>query len=483
MESQNYLGIYLSKSTAAAVCLNLHGRVKKMEGCFTVSAEQQTPVNWQELTEQISRGCAQRGWEFSEVRVALDCSMFMQHNIHSSFHDTKQIASTIRFDTEEAIAADIDNVAIAFKITSSDEDGSQLTVFTIDKRILSEVIASLQSNKLDPVTIEPDVNCMARFISQNISVPENAHPFFAMLSENRGYFVVPIVSDSQSYTIFRTFLVGASQDRLQLLARQIPLTTALIKTQEPINYLEVFDSSGGLNCALLSEKLCLEVEPLDIAACVNVDEQQMEDCDDMVGFSIAYGTALAHSDKKQTINFREDFMPYLGRKMRIQKILKAVSCVAVVVLIVLGLYFQLRLLQKNKPRKLLVDKFNQQYSAVMFGKGPPKKKNPVKKLSGELKRIRNIKSGKLAGTGSESVSAKLTLVLSAFNNCAAKIKLNIDRISITSKAINITGDTSSRKNTLKLFDEIKKSGLEIVGDRIDSKGGRDVFAITVATKQ
>ena len=144
MESQNYLGIYLSKSTAAAVCLSLHGRVKKMEGCFTISAEQQTPVDWQGLTEQIGLGCVQRGWKFSEVRVALDCSMFMQHNIHSNFHDTKQIASTIRFDTEETIATDIDNVATAFKITSSDEDGSQLTVFTIEKKILSEVIASAE---------------------------------------------------------------------------------------------------------------------------------------------------------------------------------------------------------------------------------------------------------------------------------------------------------------------------------------------------
>ena len=93
MESQNYLGIYLSKSTAMAVCLNLHGRIKKVEGYFSVSAEQQAFPGWQKLTEQIKLGCEQRGWKFSEVRVALDCSMFMQHDIHSNFHDAKQIVS------------------------------------------------------------------------------------------------------------------------------------------------------------------------------------------------------------------------------------------------------------------------------------------------------------------------------------------------------------------------------------------------------
>ena len=483
MEGQNYLGIYLSKRTATVVCLGLHGRVKKVEGCFTVSAQQQQGLEWAEITGQIAKECAARKWKFSEVRVALDCSMFMQHNIHSNFNDTKQIKATIRFDTEEALAADVDNIAIAFKITSSDENGSLLTVFTIEKQILSEIIVSLQSNKLDAVTIEPDVNCLSRFIEQNIPISEEAHPFFGMLSMDRGYFIVPVFSDSQKYTIFRTFLVGSNQNRNQLLTREIPLTTALIEADSPVNCLKVFDSTSPLNPLELSEKLCMEVEVIDIAACGDVEPRETEDCDDMVAFSIAYGAGLAHTDRKQVVNFREDFLPYLGKKKRMQKILKIASCITVVVFIVLGLYFQLRLFQKNKPRKLLIDKFNSQYSAVMFGKAPPQKKNPVGKLSRELNRIRDIKSGKLAATGQESVSAKMTLILSAFNKCASNTKLSIDRVSITSKSINITGDTSSRKNTLKLFDEIKKSGLEIVGNRIDSKGGRDVFAITVATKQ
>jgi len=60
--------------------------------------------------------------------------------------------------------------------------------------------------------------------------------------------------------------------------------------------------------------------------------------------------------------------------------------------------------------------------------------------------------------------------------------LNIDSISITTRAITIAGDTSSKKNTLKLFETIKKSGLEILQQRLDSKAGRDNFRITVEPK-
>ena len=74
------------------------------------------------------------------------------------------------------------------------------------------------------------------------------------------------------------------------------------------------------------------------------------------------------------------------------------------------------------------------------------------------------------------------MVLEAFNECAAKVKLNVESISITDKAIRIVGDTTSRKNTLRLFKEIKKANLDISQQRLDPKDGRDNFTITVMPK-
>ena len=100
-----------------------------------------------------------------------------------------------------------------------------------------------------------------------------------------------------------------------------------------------------------------------------------------------------------------------------------------------------------------------------------------------LRQIENVKKGLLSVTGEESVSAKLTLVLEAFNKAAEKTSLSVDSVAITSKSISIAGETSSRDNTLKLFEAIKAGGLEILQQRLDSKAGRDNFRITVVPKK
>ncbi len=481
MEGPNYLGIYLSKDTATVVCLGLEGGSRSVLGCFSVTIEEAEEQRAQELVRLIAEGCAERGLGFSEVGVALDCSMFMQHNVHSEFSDPKRIAATIRFDAEEALAMDVTNLAIAFKVTSSDQTGSALTVFTAQQKQLSDILISLQSNNIDPVTIEPDVNCLSRFILQNVSLLQDLHCLFCVLSDSSGYFIA--FAESRETLAMRTFLVKPAQERNGLLAREVPVTTALVETDEPANCIKVFDSTGSVNCQQLSEKLGIEAGSIDLVGATATGPEALTDCADPVGFAIAYGAALSHLEKAPSVNFRNDFMPYQGKKVRLQKAMKFSSVSVVVLMLAAGLYFQLQLWQENKYRNRLHKKFEKQYSAVMFGKRPPAKSNPVKKLAGELRHIKSVKEGLLSVTGEESISAKLTLVLEAFNKCAAQTNLNIDSITITTRTISIAGDTSSRKNTLKLFDAIRKSGLEILQQRLDAKGGRDNFSITVVPKK
>jgi len=481
VKERNYLGIYLSENTATVVCLGLQGRDRKVRGCFSVAVEKTEGQKHQELVRLIAQGCAKKipMYRDSEVAVALDCAMFMQHNIHSEFTDLKQIAQVIRFDTEEALAMDITDLAIAFKIISSNQNGSELAVFTTQRKELSDIIISLQSNNIDPITIEPDVNCLSRFISQNISLPQDLRSLFCLLSSSSGYFVA--LAKSQEILAGRTFLVSPTQDRDEMLAREVPLTAALVGTDEPINCIKVFDSTGSVNHQQLGEKLGIETGSVDLAAAATAP-QILADCAEPVDFAIAYGAALSHLEKARSVNFRSDFMPYQGKKVRLQKAIKFLSVSISVLTLAVGLYFQSQLLQKNKYSSQLREKFEKEYSTIMFGKKPPAKSNPVKKLAGELRRIRDVKSGQLSITGEESISAKLTLVLEAFNKCSAQTNLKIDKISITSKNITIAGDTSSRKNTLKLLKAIKDK-MVISSERHDSKGGRDTFSITVVPKK
>jgi hypothetical protein len=63
------------------------------------------------------------------------------------------------------------------------------------------------------------------------------------------------------------------------------------------------------------------------------------------------------------------------------------------------------------------------------------------------------------------------------------VHLSVDSISISASVINVAGSTSSRENTLKLFDNLRANNLDILQQRLDSKGGLDVFSISVMPKK
>ncbi len=513
VESKNYLGIYLSKGTATVVCLGSQGgtssprlpvlltrlasrdakaggrQERGVVGCFSVSAEKHEQANlpaFGGLASLIARGCAERNLEFSEVAVALDCAMFMQHSVHSEFSDQKRIAATVRFDTEEALATDITDVAIAFRITSTGDNGSNLTVFTAQRKLLSDVLGALQSNNIDPVVIEPDVSCLSRFVSQKVSMSEGLHPLFALLSGRRGYLIVPplpVERGAQMASRMRTFLVGQAQQRGELVAREVLVTTALVEGGLPINCLKVFDSTGSVNCQQLGERAGIETSAVDLTGSVVTDPQTLAGCADPVDFAIAYGVALAHLEKAPSANFRSDFMPYQGRMLRLQKTLKFAAISVAVLLIAVGLIFQVQLMRTNKVRARLRAHLAKDYAAVMLGEKLQGKTSPAKKLANELRHIRDVKSGLSSVTGEEPISSKLTLVFAALNNCAAETNLDIESISIAAKSISVIGSTSSRTNTLKLFEAVTKGGLEILQQRLSTKGPRDDFSITVMPKK
>jgi hypothetical protein len=486
VEPQNYLGIYISRDTATVVCLALIGRHGKVLGCFSVSVEEQEQASPQALASLIAQGCAERSLGFSEVSVALDCAMFMQHSVHSEFNDLKQIAATVRSDTEEALATDITNVALAFEITSSGQAGSDSAVFTAQRKILSEVLLSLQQYNLDPVTIEPDVNCLSRSIAAKTSSAESQQPgtLFGILSGRNGYLIAPPVSTgagSQKASTTRTFLVGPTQDRGALLTREVLVTAALVGGGEPINRLKVFDSAGTVDHRQLSEKLSVDADGVDWLA-AEAESRTTADCANAVDFAIAYGAALAHWEKGRHVNFRDDFSPFQGKKIKLQKALKLAAILVTGFLILVGLYFQKQLFKENKVRRALSKKFAKDYSAVMLGQEPPDKAGALRKLGSELRRIKDAKKGLITIKGEKSISSKLTMVLAAFNKCAKQTDLNIKSVNITAKNITIIGDTSRRQNTLKFFETLRNNGLDVLRPGYEQKGARDHFNTNVAPK-
>lgn len=496
MQPTSFLGIYLAKDHAAAVCIEVAGHTRRLLGGFSVSVEQAEQADPQELVQRIAAGCAERQLKFNETAVALDCTMFMQHSVHSEFSDFKKIAQTVRFDAEEALGTDATEVAIAFKIDTADKPGSKepaaggsnLSVFTVAKKLLGEILAALQANNLDPVSIEPDASCLARFACQNISLPAEARPLFAFLSRRRGYLLTPLASPWKAVSptpavAMRTFLLS-EQNRTDLLARQVSMTIPLLQDSGPVNRLEVFDTVNSVDCDDIAKKLTIQTGRIDIIASSGFAAENITDCPDPVEFAIACGAATVHLDLPQNANWRSDFMPYQGRKLRLQSSLKFLSVAAVVLMLAAGVYGLTEAMQVNKYRSQLREKFAKEYAAVMFGQlMPNSSKEANRKIKVALQRIKEAQKG-FSLSGEDAVAGRLSMVFQAFNKCASATGLNIESINITDKSVTINGDTSGPDSTLKVFDALKQAGLNVLQQRISSaEGGRSTFGVTVEPKK
>ena len=488
MESNNYLGIYISKDTATAVCLSPQGKDGKLLGCFSVSIEDKQDANVQTLASLLAQGCAERKLKFSEVAVALDCAMFMQHKVHSEFSDPRRIAATVKFDTEEALATDVAEVALAFEIASSDETGSKLNVFTARRAVLSEVLEALQQYNLDPVTMEPDIGCLSRFISRMVETtePREGETLFGILSRRRGYLVAPpatAAEGAQVASAVRTFLVGPSQDRSKLLTREVLVTTALVEGAKPVDCLRIFDSAGEVNCREVGQKVGIEAQELDLYQAGGAEPQAVEDCASPADFAIAHGAALGHWQKGHKVNFRDDFNPFEGKKLRMQRALRFATASVTILLIAVGVYYHAQLIKANAARADWRSRLARDYADVTLEKlrdGVDFKK-AVRELGNLKRRIEREKKG--LDPGDKSVTSRLTLVLTAFNKCAKQTDLNVKTISITSNSITISGDTSSALTVQVFFKTLKDNGLEILKESIELKAGRAHFNITVRPRE
>lgn len=486
VEQKNCLGIYLGQSRATAVLVSAQAAGFAVSNCFSVSAEADEPKvlsevegqqNPQPLGRLLAEACAQRQLAFGDVVVALDCETFTQHNLHSEFTDRKQIAQTVKFDAEDALGIDVSDLAVTFNITEAGDSGSQLNVFATGKKLLTHFLTDLQNNGFDPVTIEPDVTALARFIAGDTSAAEGSHPLFAILSRHACYLIAPPAPGENPSV--RTFLTTESQNKNELLSRQIPLTIASAKDTAPINSLKLICTADAVNCEKLTEKLGIQTETIDLAQAANADEALLADCDDPAAFAIAYGAALGQLTKAVRADFRPDFAPYQGKKVLLEKTLKMLSISVTILVLTIGLYFQLRLLKTNEYRDSLQNKLQEQYAVVMRVDEMPK--DFLRKLTSELGRV---KAGTSAmRTGRESVSQLLTFTLEALNSAPPAIDLQIDSISVTQKNVVIAGSTKSQQHT-QLFRTIDKHPrLQKAKSSYNPKKNRANFRLTAVPKK
>ncbi|MCF7954539.1 MAG: hypothetical protein K9M75_01940, partial [Phycisphaerae bacterium] len=261
MEQQKCLGIYLSADKAVGIALEGHTGHYKVLGSFSV---QRDPAQSDaSLADMIAKKIAEKKLVYDELSVAVDCSLYTQHALHSEFSDHKQIANTIRFDAEEAVATDATELAVAFDITNADETGADVTVYTAKRDTMTDMLNSMLQKGLDPISMEPDIVCLGRFIEKSDTPPADQSKLFVIISGSACYLIMP--SDSHHAPSVRTFLMSASQDITAVLAREVPITIASMPTARPVTSIAVSGSTGNINSEEFSLKTGLDVNVMDLA--------------------------------------------------------------------------------------------------------------------------------------------------------------------------------------------------------------------------
>ena len=485
MEQSNTLGLYLSKSSATAVILSGHGSKPAVLSCFTVKTTdtEESDDFAQSIATAVSENIKSRQLSFSAVSAAVDCSLFTQHTLNSSFIDPKQIAQTIRFDAEEAVAVDAMDLAVTFNITKTTETGSNVSIFSADRYMLGDILTALQTKNIDPTSMEPDVVCAARFLEKNVKHPNQENCLFTFISPGACYIVHPSAHNAPAT---RTFLLDDNQDNTATIAREILMTIASINSEDDINAIMLAGNTDTIDCEQLSEITSLDVGSIDLVNTAAMDQSVLGDDTSPTDFSIAYGAALAEIKNSRRTDFRQDFMPYQGRKIIIQRCSMIMSISLTIILLALGGYFQTKAIWAKNNTQKMQDKLTNEYAAVMLGKKPTNEKELISnKLKRELFRIQKAKSGLDSGDDNSS-STKLGYVLACFNDpdIMKGVDVEIKEINIRSDNIKVIGSTRKRSHTLKVLEALDNHPrLAIDTSQYSAKSAnRDIFNANIKLK-
>ena len=325
MEQHNCLGLFISHEKTVALLLSKHGSFRKVLGCFSVCKDQISEDDQNDLcrnmVKKVLAKIADKKLSFNEVSVALDCSLFTQHDIHSALTDYKQIANTIKFDVEEAVAMDAMDLAVAFDIIGKDDTGANIAVYTAKRRELSEILSDIEANGIDPTAMEPDVVCLTRFMTETVPETKSGEQLLVILSSSSCYMIIP--SPAKNGPIARSFLISSSQNIQNVLIREIALTMAShVSTDAVVSSVLLAGQTQDIDCQSLAKSCSLQVKTADMLQISGVETSQLNQNMTETDIAIAYGAALEELTRTKKTDFREDFAPYAGKKRILEKALE-----------------------------------------------------------------------------------------------------------------------------------------------------------------
>jgi hypothetical protein len=475
MEQNDLLGVYLTPEGAYCAVLSGRGSASGIR-CFFISASDIAEQGTATMTA-IARQAAGQAGVFEQSAIAVRSNLISQYYHHSEFADARQVESTIRFDAEEASAADASTLAVAYEITQSGPGGSDVTLYTASRQILTDLLLDVQAGGMDPTQMEPDAVCLVRALEKTPDFDEKGR-MYLLIFDRTCYLITPIHAGMAPKV--RTFLLPDEADKTAALARQTILTSAAMTDVGPVKKLILVGHIEGVDRMEMGHRTGMAVEQLDARKLLNLEIPYEVNAEQFNGFLFACGAAMGLAGRCRKADFRRDFMPYQGRRRILQRSFQVVSISLTILFLVFGMYFQVKVLRVKGDASDWDKKLRADYSAAMYGAKPPASESIGSRLRRELNRVKQLQQ---YGVDENAITARLTYILEAVNKSPASVDVNLKTITISDRSITLAGDTDSRKSTRDLFDSIKShKRLEVAEERFNANGARDEFNITLKTK-
>ncbi len=438
MAKHSCLGIYYCPNGVTAVLVKKQGDTFSTVSTFKIvpdaSASDTSPTV---LLEQLAQQVHQKHSRISSVSLALGSQLYQTLFCHTHFTENRQLKQTLRFDIEEDIASDSENLALCYHKLPVSGAGSNLLVYTLDRDKIRELLPCFEQVNLDALRAEPDVTSWQHYLSHQEDIPPAMPTVFVAWAFSSLYILA--LDKDQQPILTRSFVCASASQAHEVLLTELQRSLApLPEAQQPSH---LFYHSGSFTRD--------QIQQIEIRLSISCRSLSEEDAVS----AFAAGAAIGWLEKQDTPDFRRDKLPsktYLSAR---QKALYGLS--AAMVFLLLSLLFVLTAhTGKYKNRFKEADAQMKTAYTSVFGKAPSASVYIPRAINGKYNRMRRTSRNQTAETLSDSASYTFMLVMQALARLGENFDLKIDMLRLTPKDVRLAGSIGNLKDFEKLRNAI-----------------------------
>jgi hypothetical protein len=434
------LGIHYCPNGAAAVLVKKQGDKFSTVSAFKIvtngSASGTSPT---ELLEQLARQVHQKHSRIASVSLALGSRLYQTLFCHTHFTENRQLKQTLRFDIEEDIASDSENLTLCYYKLPLSGPGSDLLVYTLDRDKIQELLPCFEQVNLDALRAEPDVTAWQHYLSHQEDIA-HAEPSVFVAWAFSSLYILVLDADRRAI-LTRSFVCASASQAHEVLLTELQRSLApLPEAQQPKH---LFYHSGSFTKDQIRQ----------IETRLSIPCRSLSEVDAVSAF--AAGAAIGWLAKQDAPDFRRDHLPsktYLSaRNKALYGLSAALVCLLLSLLFVLNAHTD-----KYKQRYEEADaQMNRAYTSV-FGKKPAGSVDIPPAIRNKHRRLRSASRSQSNEALSDSASHTFLLMMQALARLGENFDLKIDILRLTPKDVRLAGSIPNLEEFEKLNNAISQ---------------------------